>query len=256
VFLAGDAAHIHSPAGGQGMNTGIQDAVNLGWKLAHVLRGSNAGLLATYETERAPVGRSVVRMTDRAFGIAASANPLIAFARARLAPLVLSLAPRISTGRAYLFRTLAELGIHYRCSPLSIEDGGRARHGARAGDRLPDATIIHKGAQTTLHAALGEPAWHLLTCEADEPSLRAAVQRLPERYHGSVRVHHLTSRSGGSDLHDPDGVALQRLGVRRGRPAVLLVRPDGHVGYRTGTVGVGGLEAYLRRWLPPEAARR
>ena len=90
VFLAGDAAHIHSPAGAQGMNTGIQDAWNLGWKLALLAHGHSAPqLLDTYETERQPVGSSVLRFTDRAFTIATSANPVVSLARSRLAPRLL-----------------------------------------------------------------------------------------------------------------------------------------------------------------------
>src|SRR5260370_12352906 len=87
VFLAGDAAHIHSPAGAQGMNTGIQDAVNLGWKLAQILRGgTDPALLDTYEAERAPIGKMVLRFTDRAFTIATSTNPIPRLARTRLPP--------------------------------------------------------------------------------------------------------------------------------------------------------------------------
>jgi 2-polyprenyl-6-methoxyphenol hydroxylase-like FAD-dependent oxidoreductase len=86
VFVAGDAAHVHSPAGAQGMNTGIQDAVNLGWKLAHILRGvSDPALLDTYEAERAPIGKMVLRFTDRAFTIATSTTPIARLARTRLA---------------------------------------------------------------------------------------------------------------------------------------------------------------------------
>src|SRR5918996_3764278 len=86
-FLAGDAAHIHSPAGAQGMNTGIQDAVNLGWKLALVTRGvARPALLDSYEPERAPVGRAVLRFTDRALTIATTTNPLLRLARTQVAP--------------------------------------------------------------------------------------------------------------------------------------------------------------------------
>ena len=89
VFLAGDAAHVHSPAGAQGMNTGIQDAVNLGWKLAQILRdGTDPALLDSYEAERAPIGRMVLRFTDRAFTIVASTNPIVRLARTRFAPAV------------------------------------------------------------------------------------------------------------------------------------------------------------------------
>jgi len=92
VFLAGDAAHVHSPAGAQGMNTGIQDAVNLGWKLAQILRGvTDPALLDTYEAERAPIGSMVLRFTDRAFTIATSTKPVVRFARTRLGPAAIPL---------------------------------------------------------------------------------------------------------------------------------------------------------------------
>lgn len=118
VFLAGDAAHIHSPAGAQGMNTGIQDALNLGWKLALTCRGAAPrALLDTYESERAPVGRNVLRFTDRAFTIATSRNPFIRRARTQLAPRLMPLALRFTALRGRAFRTLSELAIHYRRSP-------------------------------------------------------------------------------------------------------------------------------------------
>jgi hypothetical protein len=95
VFLAGDATHIHSPAGAQGLNTGIQDAVNLGWKLAHTVRGvADPAMLASYEPERAAVGRTVLRFTNRPFTIATSTNPIVRFARGRLASAMLPLAVR------------------------------------------------------------------------------------------------------------------------------------------------------------------
>src|SRR6266704_6714919 len=96
VFLAGDAAHVHSPAGAQGMNTGIQDAWNLGWKLALATRGvAKEALLDSYDAERRPVGSFVVRFTDRAFAISTSTNPLIRALRTRVVPRVLPLALRL-----------------------------------------------------------------------------------------------------------------------------------------------------------------
>ena len=138
VFLAGDAAHIHSAAGAQGMNTGIQDAINLGWKLGLVASGRAVPeLLDTYDPERAPVGRMVVRFTDRAFTIATSANPLVRRARVHLAPRLLRLAARGRRARTAGLRTLAQLNVAYRASPASTEGVPRLRHGPRAGDRLP-----------------------------------------------------------------------------------------------------------------------
>ena len=167
LFLAGDAAHIHSPAGGQGMNTGIQDAVNLGWKLAQALSGTgDPALLDTYQAERRPVGQAVLRLSNRPFRIATSTSPLVRFARSRVAPVLAPLAVKASWGRARLFRTVSELGIGYRRSPLSVNGPGPRfrwrRGGLQAGDRLPDAPVRYNGEATTLHRVLAEPAWHLL----------------------------------------------------------------------------------------------
>ncbi|HET6919212.1 MAG TPA: FAD-dependent monooxygenase, partial [Jiangellaceae bacterium] len=165
VFLAGDAAHIHSPAGAQGMNTGIQDAVNLGWKLALVGAGiADPALLDSYEPERAPVGRMVLRFTDRAFTIATSRNPVLRFARAQFVPRLAPLALRVKPGRAYGFRTVSQLAIRYRNSPLSVEGTNAPRRGPRAGDRLPDAPITYDGRSCTLQRALAATGFHLLLC--------------------------------------------------------------------------------------------
>lgn len=239
-FLAGDAAHIHSPAGAQGMNTGVQDALNLGWKLALVCRGAApAALLDTYETERAPVGRRVRRLTDAAFTLAMGGNPLLRLARGRLAPLLMprrtasarrgaAPAPRAGLApalRGRLFRTVAELDIHYRRSPLSVAGPRPPGRGPRAGDRLPD---LPRG----LQARTAAPAWHLLL--AGPPHLWPEERLAPL----------LAGREGL--------VTVVRLGERgpwRGA-AHALVRPDGHLGYVARGTDVGGLSAYAARWLP------
>ena len=168
VFLAGDAAHIHSPAGGQGMNTGIQDAVNLAWKLAHTLHGTaGPGLLDTYHDERAPIGAAVVGLTDRAFRIATTSSPLIRFARTRLAPALVPLVLGSKPARRLAFRTISQLGIHYRSSALSVNGARPPRGGAKSGYRLPDAPLIHNGQQSSLHNVVGTPGWHLLLCGPD-----------------------------------------------------------------------------------------
>ena len=256
VFLAGDAAHIHSPAGAQGMNTGIQDAVNLGWKLAHTLRGlANPDVLDTYEPERAPVGRKVLRFTDRAFTIATSTNPLVRFIRTRIAPVLIPLALKPRAGRAYAFRTVAQLAIRYRTSPLSVDGTRSPRRGPKAGDRLPDVPILHDGQKTSLHTAVSAPRWHLLLCGPTEGWPTDEVINIRQRYAGLVSVHHLSATNGPGVVYDSRGRALRRLGLAPGRNAVLLVRPDGHVGYRCGQQNLAGLSEYLRRWLPTEMSK-
>jgi 2-polyprenyl-6-methoxyphenol hydroxylase-like FAD-dependent oxidoreductase len=133
-FLLGDAAHIHSPVGGQGMNTGIGDAVNLAWKLAAVLRGrAKVSLLNTYEPERIAFARRLVATTDRAFTAVTSSGAIARLIRLRIVPV---LAPLLFSSRALrrlLFRTVSQVNVNYRGSSLS-----RGRVGSvHAGDRLP-----------------------------------------------------------------------------------------------------------------------
>jgi 2-polyprenyl-6-methoxyphenol hydroxylase-like FAD-dependent oxidoreductase len=244
VFVAGDAAHVHSPAGAQGMNTGIQDAVNLGWKLALACRGTaHPALLDSYHAERAPVGRAVRRLSDRAFTVATTRNPLVRLARTHLVPRVAPLAMRWRPGRAAAFRTIAQLSINYRDSPLSTDGPGVRRRGPRAGDRLPDAPVALDGRQTTLHAALcsGTPGYRLLLCGP-------ASGEVGEVGPWPVTVHRLSRDREPGVLHDGTGVALRRLGAT---PVHYLVRPDGHIAYRSAGLDLTGVRAYLSRWLTP-----
>ena len=134
TFLLGDAAHIHSPVGGQGMNTGIGDAVNLAWKLAAVLKGdATDALLDTYEPERIAIARRLVSTTDRVFTFVTRPGDFARFVRTRLVPLFAPVLFRLSPLRGFLFRTASQIGIHYRDSPLSAGVAG----GIRGGDRLP-----------------------------------------------------------------------------------------------------------------------
>lgn len=256
VFLAGDAAHIHSPAGGQGMNTGIQDAVNVGWKLAHVLHSwSGNELLDTYQSERAPIGEQVLRLTDRAFRAATSTGRVAGFIRTRVVPRVLPIALGSSRGRAYAFRTVAELSIRYRRSPLAVEGPQPPRRGPRPGDRLPDAPVRAEGGTVRvaatpvppdavtaargagparLHALVAPPGWHLLLCGPSD-TWDGVVTEIRDRYRGLLAVHLLPY---AGPLCVP------------GDTAQYLIRPDGHVAYRAGGTDLAGVGRYLRRWLP------
>jgi 2-polyprenyl-6-methoxyphenol hydroxylase-like FAD-dependent oxidoreductase len=252
VFLAGDAAHVHSPAGAQGMNTGIQDAANLAWKLALVGAGAaTPDLLGTYQPERGPVGRWVLRFTNRAFTVATSTNPLVRLARTQL-PRLAPLALRATPVRAAAFRTVAQLAIDYRHSPAATNGPDPPRRGPKAGDRLPDAPLLRDRQPTTLHAATAAPSFHLLLCGPTNSWPAAATTMLPQPYAGLVAVHHLSREPAPAALHDPDGTALRRLGLNPAgtHTAHYLVRPDGHVAYAAGGTDLAGLHAYLARWLP------
>ena len=134
AFLVGDAAHIHSPVGGQGMNTGIGDAVNLAWKLAAVLHGrADASLLDSYEPERSAFARRLVATTDQAFTGVTSDGPIAQLVRLRIVPILFPLITKFSSIRRSMFRIVSQTAVNYRGSPLSEGQAG-AVHG---GDRLP-----------------------------------------------------------------------------------------------------------------------
>ena len=134
VFLLGDAGHIHSPVGGQGMNTGIGDAVNLAWKLAGVIKGASPGsILDTYEAERIPFARQLVNSTDRAFTFITARSWLAARVRLYVVPFLMPLAFRFRLVRRLLYLTMSQTGIKYPGSPLSRGKAGKIK----GGDRLP-----------------------------------------------------------------------------------------------------------------------
>ena len=255
VFVVGDAAHIHSPVGAQGMNTGMQDAWNLGWKLALVVRGAaRATLLDTYEAERWPVGHALLRGTDRIFGMftrAMSSNAAVAWLRRVVLPRIIPLAIGGERLRTRAFRFISELGIEYRDSALATEGTPPLDEGPRAGERLPDAPVTVAGRATTLQREIVGAWFTLLVCDRGTRGARAEDA---ENYRGRgelprdlLRVRRLVSSAvagGGDDqLVDESGVAFERLGIVES--GIYLVRPDGYVAYRCAGTGLSGVE----RWL-------
>jgi hypothetical protein len=231
------------------MNTGIQDAWNLGWKLALVTRGlAHELLLDTYEAERRPVGGLVLRLTDRATGIATSTNPIVRLLRTQVVPRLAPLALRSTKARAYGYRSLSQLGIHYRGSPAVQEGTPTLEQGPQAGERLPDIGVAREGEASWLQEALAEPVFHLLLCGPKDGWDADRLAAFLDRYAGLVEVRRLVREAAPGDLHDVDGQALDRLGVER--TAQYLVRPDGYIAYRCGGTDLLGLEHYLGRWLP------
>ncbi|WP_175915208.1 MULTISPECIES: FAD-dependent monooxygenase [unclassified Burkholderia] len=241
VFFAGDAAHVHSPAGAQGMNTGIQEAFNLGWKLARVLgAGTPERLLDTYHAERHPIERDVLRQTGFITQIVEADHGAMKLLRDHVVPLLASFGPVRDAVR----RTVSELGVQYRKSPLTLErvlDGG-----PRAGERAPDALVhvvdgplgrapgtarlydLHDPASFTL-LLLEEPAGADTGDTADVPPMpadaQALVQGLERIMPGAVR----TWRVADAESDGTDGLA-QVYG--RSRPSFYLLRPDGYIAVR------------------------
>jgi hypothetical protein len=221
LFLAGDAAHAQSPAGGQGMNTGIIDGVNLGWKLALARDDERHGaLLGSYEQERRPVARQVLALTHLLFFAEASTHPLPAFLRGSLLPLAAPAVPRVLGQQllmAGVVRLLSQGWVRYRHSALSVE-GSAGGPGPHPGDRLPDEDVRYDGRGTRLHELTARPGVHVLLERGAEP-VDGMVAARPH-----VSVHRIESWPGGG---------------------LVAVRPDGHVGLRCRT----GDAATLRRWL-------
>jgi 2-polyprenyl-6-methoxyphenol hydroxylase-like FAD-dependent oxidoreductase len=206
VFLAGDAAHVHSPAGGQGLNTGIQDAYNLGWKLGQVLAGAPMDLLDSYEAERLPIAADVLGMSTR-------------------------LHNRGAQGEADAHRrgsATQQLGITYRGGAIARDERGASAH-VHAGDRAPDAPCHDAaGASLRLFDLFRGPHFTLL---AFGPGHAATIAAVKQRYGSAVRTHTVL-RAGepanGVALVDTHGHAYLSYDI--GADTLVLVRPDGYIG--------------------------
>ena len=230
VFLAGDSAHVHSPAGGLGMNTGIQDAYNLGWKIAHVLGGAPEALLDTYEEERLPIAADILSLSSK----------LISERLKGGVP---------SEGRS---TDTLQLKLNY---PASALNDGPARSGAvvNPGDRAPDS--LGQAADGTAARFFDLFRGQHLTALAFGPQSRKTAQVLAERFPGELRSFavlppgSLTAGLDASSVIDHEGHAHRDYGIDG--DTLLIVRPDGYVGLRvTDPDQVRALD-YLGRVLPP-----
>ncbi|HEY7788226.1 MAG TPA: FAD-dependent monooxygenase [Casimicrobiaceae bacterium] len=227
VFLLGDAAHIHSPVGGQGMNTGIGDAMNLGWKLAAALASNlDERALDTYEPERIAFAQRLVATTDRAFQLVSSDGPIARFVRTRAVPRVLPALFELSGARRFMFRTLSQTAIRYRDSALSSGSAGAIR----AGDRLPWVDLGNgPDAHADNYAPLTTLDWQVhVYGEASSAVVDACRKRV-------LPLHAFAWRA-----------TMRALGFAR--HAVYLVRPDGYVGFAGAANGAADLERYVEEW--------
>lgn len=233
-FLLGDAAHIHSPMGAQGMNTGLQDAYNLAWKLALVVRGEAGGaLLESYEAERLPVAQALLRGTDRAFGLVVSDSPLAAFFRTRIVGNAARLAMRFPAVRQRMYRLISQIGIRYRSSPLSQTAGDLPAGALRAGDRFPWLPLILSG-KDPKEARLDELddlRFHLVVSGQPAPSLS---------FGPLVRTCWVT------DLQE-NAKALASANIAG--PCYFLIRPDGHIALAGTRLDPARIAAYLRECI-------
>jgi 2-polyprenyl-6-methoxyphenol hydroxylase-like FAD-dependent oxidoreductase len=234
AFLLGDAAHIHSPVGAQGMNTGIGDAVNLAWKLAAVVTGRAApALLDSYEPERIAFARRLVATTDQGFVAVTSDSAIARRVRLNVVPTVLPMLFRIPLIRRFMFRTISQTAITYRGSALSEGQAGLVR----GGDRLPWLQPKASANGADNFTPLTSLDWQIHVYGEAAPDVRALseTRKLP------LHVFPWTSEAGRAGLL---------------RNAVYLIRPDGYVALANRDKNAAAVAAYLdARALKPFGVR-
>ncbi|MEW9836310.1 FAD-dependent oxidoreductase [Mesorhizobium marinum] len=233
AFLLGDAAHIHSPAGAQGMNTGLQDAYNLAWKLALVCGGeADPALLDSYGGERLPVARRLLATTDRAFKLAVADGWLAGLMRTRVLARIAAFAMSVPRIQDLAFRTVSQTAIRYRASPLSANVEALPAAAPQSGDRFPWLRLRLRdgGPVEDLFQALDDTCFNLVAFGQGAPTADAIG------FGDRVRTWTVP--------HDPHNDAeLARLAIPR--PSFYLIRPDGHVGLCGRTADAAAARRYL-----------
>jgi 2-polyprenyl-6-methoxyphenol hydroxylase-like FAD-dependent oxidoreductase len=258
TLLAGDAVHIHSLIGGQGMNTGIQDAYNLAWKLALVARGqAPERLLDSYETERRQVAEDVVETTRRQTESTEIFEKLSPDERDRLCAKLIVPEPE----QIRMARHGEEIDLDYRASPICAEHGEPFAAGPHAGAQAPDTAALRLGgARLTLYELLRGPEHTLLLFAGPDDAL-SSVGRLAESgaslardHEGQLRAYVVVPGLRGGVvvpspqamvLHDPERRLHQRYGADDG--CLYLIRPDGYVAFRSKPAKMAGLRDHLDR---------
>lgn len=222
-FLAGDSAHIHSPAGAQGMNTGIQDAYNLAWKLALVVRGAaQEKLLDTYNEERLENAKNLLRTTDRMFQLVAGDEWWIALLRTNVLPPIGGYLLGLDSVRGFIFPLVSQTGINYRHSSLTHHAGDEDFH-VKAGDRMPYFVVDG----TSIYDRLREPKFHLLAFSNDELALSV------EKYASLIDFHRFPLTDHIREVFGAD------------RPFIVFLRPDNYIGFITSKLSSAEIESYL-----------
>nr|WP_281032540.1 FAD-dependent monooxygenase [Phyllobacterium leguminum] len=223
--MLGDAAHVHSPAGGQGMNTGIGDAINLAWKLADVIKGDAPdSLLDSYEAERPAFARKLVETTDRAFTFVTAQGSFAEFVRTRIAPLFMKVVYSFEAAREMMFRIVSQTMISYPESPLSVGTAGKVS----GGDRLPFVRLDGTDNDGTDNfEPLPKIGWQLHVYGEAKPELAAWCEK-----RGVVlRVFGWNERYAEAGLQ---------------RDAAYLLRPDTYVAVAEPSADAATLENYFR----------
>jgi hypothetical protein len=251
-FLLGDAAHIHSPVGGQGMNTGLQDAFNLAWKLAYTIQGKTSSdsqqLLQTYNDERIAVAKKLVNSSDRVFAFATSQNPFLRFFRLIVLPFIIQfivfpLMRNVPWLREVIFRRLSMIDIQYRQSELS-ETSGNVSKIVQAGDRLP-----YLSTPLNLEDKDARPLLQLLVLDGERSEkVLLFINFVKSFYSHLIKVHQFAYSPETLELFHVFGV-----NGSRGASACFLVRTDLYIGYCSTTFDTHHFDSYFSKYFRKQA---
>ncbi|MBA2334555.1 MAG: FAD-dependent monooxygenase [Blastocatellia bacterium] len=232
-FLAGDSAHIHTPAGAQGMNTGIQDGYNLAWKIAMALQGNaDAKILETYNDERLENAKNLLETTDRMFELAVSPKLFISYLRTHIFPYIARFAISIDAVKKFAFPRVSQIGINYRHSSLSVHTGDK-NFRIKAGDRMPYFLVDGKSIYDKLH----QPKFHLLIFQ-DGQNDRKAMD-------GEIQMEFADLVDSAIVQLDPQVAEI----FGTANPFNVLLRPDNYIGAISSDASLGPMKNYLERYL-------
>ena len=248
VFLAGDAGHVHSPIGGQGMNTGILDAFNLAWKLALVVEGrAKEELLDTYESERHRFAGKLLKGTRRLTTLATLENRILIRMRNFVVQHVMHSRPR----QRKVARALSQTGLVYPRGVL-VQETGRTTTGPHAGERAPNTYVTYQGKRVMLASLWQNCTGFVLLVFDDKNFIDFAHPLCPISI--VVAKSPRLSENGWAIVHDATGSARQAYGVTG--PCAFIIRPDLMIGLRQTPVQVEGLTSYFQTWVADGSVAR
>jgi 2-polyprenyl-6-methoxyphenol hydroxylase-like FAD-dependent oxidoreductase len=249
VFLAGDAAHIHSPIGGQGMNTGLQDVANLAWKLSIACKTKNASsLLDTYNSERWPIGQKLLRYTDSLFTQISSITPFKATLRNTFMPLIVGLISKSKYCRSNAFRFLSQLGIRYHSNAFLLDDIKQPAidigKKVSAGHRAPNAYYKR---EHDIYSLLQGYQFHVLALvkkaltETEIKQIAADLATLPKKFHPHFISHSLIGENKFC-LQAQSNQIYDAYGLTDNNPiGLFIIRPDGYIAYRSNQIDINSI---------------
>jgi 2-polyprenyl-6-methoxyphenol hydroxylase-like FAD-dependent oxidoreductase len=233
IFFAGDAAHVHSPAGGQGMNTGLQDAYNLSWKLALVVnKKAKSELLSTYNEERNPIAEDLLKTTDRFFSVMTSRSTFFTFIRMNVAPLLIPLAIRFNYVRRLIFLFASQIRISYNKSSLSKGKAGKVSSGMR----LPYFIYKQNGKDTSIYET---------TRTVYNSNFILLVYGIAaEEFSGLNRDFFTTVSIEKNNFND---TVFEKIGLPEA--FVIIVRPDNYILYISENKNISDMTEHFKKYF-------